>query len=339
MTSPERPVRQLFIDAGEQGALTAGHGHADALSLQLASGGRLWLTDPGTFCYVGNGRVREAFRGTAAHNTMTVDGLDQAQPAGPFSWGPRPQVAARQWASSEEFDLFEGSHSGYERLGEPVTHRRWVVRLGAGLWLVRDLAEGHGTHQLDLRWHFAPDLDVSARGPALVASCGGEEMMLLPVQAEPWELSLEAGEFSPVYGVKVPAPVAAWSARTACPAEFAIVIGFAPKLPPPSLTRRIAAGATGYECSWNDVRYRVFFAERGRSWVCGEWASDAAVLCLAVQKEGSVRGFFSEGSYVEHMGQRVIESGGPARYLVFGEQDGIWSAGPSGESLPSLSLP
>ena len=63
MTSPVPPVSQLFIDGGELGALSAGHGHADALSVQLAKQGRLWLTDPGTCAYAGG----SAERGSAAH--------------------------------------------------------------------------------------------------------------------------------------------------------------------------------------------------------------------------------------------------------------------------------
>jgi len=87
MTSPGPPATQLFVDAGEIGSLAGGHGHADTLSVQLAAEGRLWLIDPGTGAYVGGCGLRERLRGTSAHNTMTVDGRQQADSAGPFSWG------------------------------------------------------------------------------------------------------------------------------------------------------------------------------------------------------------------------------------------------------------
>ncbi|HEU0054373.1 MAG TPA: alginate lyase family protein, partial [Longimicrobium sp.] len=121
--SPGPPSRRLFVDAGETGALSAGHGHADALSVQLSSGGRFRLADPGTFGYAGSDSRRDRFRGTAAHNTLTVDALDQAEAAGPFAWTARPRVEALRWFAGETFDFFEGRHSGYERLAEPVTHR------------------------------------------------------------------------------------------------------------------------------------------------------------------------------------------------------------------------
>ena len=51
------------------------------------------LTDPGTLEYVGNtadGRTR--FRGTSAHNTLCVDGQDQADGIPPFAWANLPAV-------------------------------------------------------------------------------------------------------------------------------------------------------------------------------------------------------------------------------------------------------
>jgi hypothetical protein len=193
MTSPGPPVSQLFIDGGELGALSAGHGHADALSVQLAKQGRLWLTDPGT-CGYAEGSARDRFRSTSAHNTMTVDGRSQADPAGLFSWGPLPCAQARRWVAGETFDLFEGCHSGYERLADPVTHRRWVLRWGAGFWLVRDVAEGRGTHRLDIYWHFAPEVAVAAEGLALVSHLEDESLVILPAGSPRWECTVEMGE-------------------------------------------------------------------------------------------------------------------------------------------------
>lgn len=237
MTAPGPPAAQLFIDAGEMGPLAAGHSHADALSVQLAWGGRLWLTDPGTCGYVGEDGVRNRFRSSRAHNTMTVDGLDQAEPRGPFSWGARPRVEVRRWESREEYDLLEAWHSGYERLPEPVTHRRWVVRSG-GVWLVRDVAEGRGTHDLDIYWHFAPELAVTARGTALVASHEDQVLAIVPAEDAGWELAVTEGEYSPAYGSRVAATVARWSRRAAMPAEFAVAIGFGTDAAEARLERR-----------------------------------------------------------------------------------------------------
>jgi hypothetical protein len=231
MAAPGPPVSQLFIDGGDQGALSAGHGHADALSIQLARDGKLWLADPGSFVYMGPERDR--FRGTSAHNTLVVDGMDQTEPRGPFAWGPRPQVEVRQWIEDPAFDLFEGMHTGYQRLSEPVTHRRWVVGVRDGIWLIRDVAEGTGSHEFDVYLHFAAEVVLSADG---AIARWGEETLCVAAADYGWKQRVETGEYSPVYGVRIPAPVLHWSTRAACPIEFAVVVAFGKN--PGRLTRQ-----------------------------------------------------------------------------------------------------
>ena len=85
------PMRALF-DAGPLGfGPLAAHGHADALSLLLRMGEDL-LVDPGTGSYHGDPEWREALRGTRAHNTIEVDGLDQSEPRGLFLWGRKAEA-------------------------------------------------------------------------------------------------------------------------------------------------------------------------------------------------------------------------------------------------------
>ena len=300
------PAAQLFVDGGEQGFGGAGHGHADALSVQLAAGGRLWLTDPGTCAYAG-GDSRGKFRGTPAHNTLVIDGLDQADPAGPFRWGPLPHVEVRRWVTGETFDLFEGLHRGYERLPDPVTHRRWVLRLGANLWLVRDVAEGRGTHPFDIYWHFPPEVELARRGPAVVARRDDEQLTLVGFGDESWCLTVGEDDYSPAYGVRVPAPMARWSANSACPAEFVTAIGFGAQMADARLTRVDG----GYEYAAGDERRQFFFATGAQAWSLGPWASDAAVLCLHTAPGGERELILVGGSYLEYAGKRAIEAREP----------------------------
>jgi hypothetical protein len=197
---------QLFIDAGPQGVFAGGHGHADALSIQLITDGRPILIDPGTFCYTCPERDR--FRGTAAHNTLQVDGRDQAAPAGPFAWTGMPETAVDLWLPGETFDLFAGHHNGYA----PVIHHRWVFGHKSGFWLVRDVVteprpSGSG-HRLDLHWHLLDQRDIA----------------ILPPAGHTWSHSIERFDWSPVYGKKEPAFVQRFSAEVTLPAEFAVIL-------------------------------------------------------------------------------------------------------------------
>ena len=91
---------QLVIKAGPFGEGSGGHSHSDVLSLTARVGGREILIDPGTFTYVADPVERNRFRGSAAHNTVRIDGRDQAVPGGPFRWNDKPSVKVRQWTTA-----------------------------------------------------------------------------------------------------------------------------------------------------------------------------------------------------------------------------------------------
>jgi hypothetical protein len=197
---------KLLIDAGPQGAFRGGHGHADALSIQLIKDGRPILIDPGTFCYVCPDR--DLFRGTAAHNTLQMDGLDQAQPDGHFAWKSMPETTVDRWHAAETFDFFAGHHNGYQ----PVIHYRWVFGLKNRFWLVRDLVTeprpSGRAHRLDIHWHFLDERDIAILGPA----------------GHRWSRSVERWDWSPVYGRKEPAKVLRFSIESTLPAELAVLL-------------------------------------------------------------------------------------------------------------------
>ena len=75
----------LLFDCGPHGALNCGHAHADALSFELAANGRTVLVDPGTYTYTGSKELRDWFRSSHAHNTVTLDNTSSSVPDGAFT--------------------------------------------------------------------------------------------------------------------------------------------------------------------------------------------------------------------------------------------------------------
>lgn len=164
----------LLFDAGPLGLWpNASHGHADALSVQVRLGDRWFLGDPSTACYAADRCVRDLFRGTASHNTVTIDHLDQSDPLDTFKW-LRP-VPARLLDAlcgrenhGEEIDFALGMHEGYWRLRQPVTHYRAVLCVRRGVnrpeWIIADRLEGRGHHHCSLRFHFPPGTELRGEG-------------------------------------------------------------------------------------------------------------------------------------------------------------------------------
>lgn len=302
--------QQFIVDTGPQGAGTAGHGHADGLSLQMNFNGRVLLADPGTFCYVGEEAERDRLRGTGAHNTLRVDGLDQAQPRGPFGWMALPQARSEQWICGQRFDLFAASHDGYCRLQNPVLHRRQVFYLQSRFCLVRDLALGQGVHTLDIAWHLGEDLN-AAQGtlPIFWAADKTVGLGLLPSGSSEWRQEIRQEMWSPSYGRKQLHPVLRFSSEATLPVEFATLLVPLEQANPDVgiFSRTKDDTVVSYRYQLPHEEHFVFFSRPGLAWVSGSWASDAELLYCVRNNEGRLLGLIlCNGSYAEVDGLRIV---------------------------------
>jgi Heparinase II/III-like protein/Heparinase II/III N-terminus len=283
---------QMTISAGFEETGRNGHHHADALSIRFSFQGHRWLIDPGTCCYVSVGHERDLFRGTGAHNTLRVDRVDQAQPAGPFAWSEPPSVRTERWVVGETFTLFSGSHTGYLRLHHPVLHRRFILHLYDRFWMVRDIAEGGGIHELEIFWHFASALTAARVGTSFIASFPGAErntrLALVLPDSDEWDSELMPGQVSPAYGMTEPAQVLRCSAKLRLPAEHAVILQ-------PVMNEHCAPGhfvflnaqrsrdIAVYQYKENHRTHTMISAgAKNNSWDFSDWASDAAFFyCCA----------------------------------------------------------
>lgn len=166
----------LQMDCGALGYGGAGHSHSDCLSIALQLAGEPVFIDAGTFTYVGNAAERTWFRGSRAHNTVCIDGLDQGTQAGPFRWSTKPEVKLVDFQPAEGRIEATCRYSGF-------LHRR-KVHLDSQNLTVTDQIDGPpGEHVSEQIWQLGP---ASAR-------------VSLSFSADPvWQ----ASKVSPAYGIK-----------------------------------------------------------------------------------------------------------------------------------------
>jgi hypothetical protein len=212
--------RFVLADAGPLGyGRMQAHGHSDALSFTLSVGGTPVLVDPGTGDYHGDKALRLYLRSVAAHNTVALDGQDQAVSRGLFIWHHPYHAKATRWEAGPDRVAWSGEHDGYARLPGRPTHRRSLVLDDAGL-SVEDEVAGGGEHGLETRFHFHPDCKVSlAGGKAVAKGAFGTCRMALDPRLD-WSLlrgEPGGGWFSPSFGAKVPAATLAGRARVTLP--------------------------------------------------------------------------------------------------------------------------
>ena len=214
--TPQTPsVLSCRIDHGPLGYLsTCAHGHADALAFELSIDGHPLLVDPGTYCYQGEPEWRRYFRSTIAHNTLEMEGADQAIQTGPFLWSGQPT----SWVESED-GIDEGdaaeitvAHDGYRRLEAKATHfRRYRLDRRAGALAITDWIEAEKPVSVRLAFQLPPNATLECSRHAAVICVNQERIATLALPAAlAWSHHRGAdnpplGWYSPEFGVRVPA--------------------------------------------------------------------------------------------------------------------------------------
>lgn len=211
---------RLVVDAGPLGYLgIAAHGHADALAFTLSVAGNEVLIDPGTYAYHTHKRWRDYFRGTAAHNTVRIDGLDQSEIGGNFMWTHKAKAWCDRFEVGPERDVFVGAHDGYRRLADPVTHRRTLeLDHHAGVLLVNDELLCAGPHRAEIHWHLSEHAraELEPDGSVRIAAGSAEARIALEHRGEVPEIlrgvdSPPLGWISRRFDLKEPTTTLRWT--------------------------------------------------------------------------------------------------------------------------------
>ena len=357
LADPQPCPHQIVVDGGPQGVGRCGHGHADALSLRLTMDGHRWLVDSGSGVYISSDPAdRNAFRGTAAHNTMRVDGADQAIPQDPFSWDAIPTARVENWRTGDTFSYFAGSHDGYARLADPVIHSRTVVMINGGPCLVRDGALGKQEHELEVLWHLAPELSVEQVDPGMlrIATAGtddetlslsmnavrGPALNLVIPERSAWKLDVTRSLISPAYGSLQPAPLVRAHARLGLPSELGTLL--VPRAASwrendrPRLESMRHPAVQVYELVERDANHGFSFALDKRPWSFGPWFSDAEFLYCCIEGERLAHLVVVGGTYVSWQGQPLLKAPGPSAFFEWRKQGAVLKADPDHFALSPM---
>ena len=194
----------VIVDVGPVGPdYLPAHAHADTLSCEVSFGGQRVLVNSGTSEY-GDGLERHRQRGTRAHNTVVIDGIDSSEVWSGFRVGRRARPMEVRRATAVAIGM-EAAHDGYRHLpGSPVHRRRWVLD-DEGL-SIDDTITG-ALRTAEALWHVHPDVAVGA-----VSKDGTSVPLRLPsgrvltLRVERARLSVEPATWHPRFGECVPTP-------------------------------------------------------------------------------------------------------------------------------------
>jgi hypothetical protein len=281
---PYADARYLAFDCGPIGA--GNHGHLDALSIEVAAYGRPLVIDPGRFTYLETGEMnwRARFRGTAAHNTVTVDGRDQAIYRRRGSGGKSKIAAPHPTATlvaSESRGSIARLHGRITSPNYDAVHERHVLFVRELYWVIVDVLLSATTHDYCANFQLTP----AAVGRLILAEESGAarvdstELCLVFLDAAA-ETRLEDGHVSSLYGIKEDAPRICVRRRAANTRFVTFLLPYQDTSPELSL-RRVGDTQT-VAIRYRDLDDRWSLDAQGL-----EWASGGARERFAIAKESA----------------------------------------------------
>ncbi|HEX8903118.1 alginate lyase family protein [Vitreimonas sp.] len=182
------------------------HKHNELLGFELHVDGAPVFIDTGSYVYTSDFDARNMFRSTAAHNTLMVDGVEQNEvnPEWIFRMFEKADPKHEHFGEEGDIIIYRGSHTGYARLAEPVTHARcFRFDLASGALVITDEVTGSGRHHLDWFFHAAPGVGLELAGAGAVSvDAGGVSLRL--THDPRLKARIEPGWVAPSYGVRRP---------------------------------------------------------------------------------------------------------------------------------------
>lgn len=188
-----------LVSCGPNGANgRGGHAHNDKLSIELVLDGRDVIVDPGTYVYTSDPDQRNRFRTTDSHNTVAVDGCEQAElPADLFRLPDRVRIRRAEFAEDAEWAGFAGA---IEYAG--IEHARVVgVDKASGSWSIEDRVWSPRPIGGKIAFHLAPGM--TSHGRSILDQDGKTPVVCIEIGDAPVETGTY--RYSPEYGVAVQA--------------------------------------------------------------------------------------------------------------------------------------
>jgi uncharacterized heparinase superfamily protein len=223
-TAVKTPAMKLVVDTGSLGPdYQLGHAHCDLFSFELSIEGHRLVVNSGTPTYQ-EGKLRAACRSTRAHNTVIIDGQEQAEIWKSFRVARRPMPRDVKVEERDGLVSVEGWHDGYRRLpGHPV-HKRSLFLIDGDMLIVLDEILGAGSHSAESFLHLHPSVDIAPGPFSFSCNVQLEELTIQITALEGIIATVESGFYAPSIGATQHAPVIRFESRGRVPVQMAYAL-------------------------------------------------------------------------------------------------------------------
>lgn len=144
----------------------AAHGHSDVLQFVLYVDDQAFFIDPGTFQYHERfSKLRNYFRGSSAHNTVSISGYDQGKSGGRMIWNVKPNVKLINFYENEQSVNCTASHDGFLKQGLGLIHTRsFSYYFNDHTFIIEDLLKSKINVDCNLFFHINPEIEIILGG-------------------------------------------------------------------------------------------------------------------------------------------------------------------------------
>jgi uncharacterized heparinase superfamily protein len=186
---------RVLFDCGEIGpSYLPGHAHCDMLSFVMYYNGLPVIIDTGVYEYIESER-RDYCRSTRAHNTVMINGEEQAEIWSSFRVGRRGYPIGFETGEN----WVRCGHTGYERIERGLRHFRKITLLDSAV-VISDEIKGtaeKGGRKSEGFLHFAPNVNLQPKNGGLAAKIEGHELNL---EFDGASFELFESEYFPEFG-------------------------------------------------------------------------------------------------------------------------------------------
>ncbi len=150
----------MLLDAGKIAPdELVGHSHADTLSFEASLNSERVFVNSGTYAY--QDKLRLPLRRTNAHNTVTIDDIDNAEVFGIFRAGRRPNKVSAEVLTEKNGTGITAEHNGYAHIGVHHTRRLFIDTEGHTIRGEDELQLKNKKQQkrlVNIHFHLAPGI-------------------------------------------------------------------------------------------------------------------------------------------------------------------------------------
>ena len=151
----------LLADHGYLGfGEIAAHAHADSAAIWLWVNRKPVLVESGSFSYHSRDDLRDAFRSSMWHNTISINGSSTSTPDGPFLWLTKKRATAKLLASTPNSVEIEVTIPKSSAIAAQAFHNRTVTLDGAKI-VVTDTVSSTEAFELSSHLIFAEDFNLA----------------------------------------------------------------------------------------------------------------------------------------------------------------------------------